>query len=84
MADTRSRLIQCFSAVFSNLDEQGIPRASRSSVGSWDSLANFSLITVIEEEFGIQIDHDDVDKFTSFEAVLDYLRHREDDGGPDS
>jgi acyl carrier protein len=80
MADTRTRLIQCFSAVFSGLDERDIERASRTSVEGWDSLANFSLITVIEEEFDIQVAPDDVDKFTAFGVILDYLRQRDGEG----
>jgi acyl carrier protein len=78
MSDTRSRLIQCFSAVFSNLDDREIPLAVRASTESWDSLANYSLITVIEEEFGIQINAEEVDQFVSFEGVLDLLRRRTD------
>jgi len=73
MADTRSRLIRCFSAVLADLDEQEIPQVTKQNFARWDSLANFSLIVVIEEEFGIQIAHDDVDRFVSFESILDYL-----------
>ncbi len=76
MADTRSRLIQCFSAVFPGLDEAEIPGATNLNVEGWDSLANFSLLTVIEEEFGIQIDPEGVDSFGSFESILDYLQSR--------
>lgn len=73
MADTRSRLIRCFSAVFADLDEQEVPRVTTQNLAKWDSLANFSLIVVIEEEFGIQIAHDDVDRLVSFESILEYL-----------
>ena len=76
MADVRSRLIPCFSAVFPGLDEGQIPRATRQTVGSWDSLAGFSLLTVIEEEFGLQVPPEDVDRFTSFESIHDYLERR--------
>jgi acyl carrier protein len=74
MADTRSRLISCFAAVFADLDESQIPEVSTDNLATWDSLANFSLITVIEEEFGCQITPEDVDQLTSFEAVLDWLQ----------
>jgi acyl carrier protein len=77
MADERSRLVHCFSAVFPDLSEQEIPKATKASVGSWDSLANFSLLTVIEEEFAIQTSPEDVDRFISFELILDYLENRE-------
>src|SRR4051812_35373363 len=61
MTDTRAHLIQCFAAVFPDLGEEEIPRASKETTANWDSLANFSLISVIEEEFAIQIAPDDVD-----------------------
>lgn len=77
MTDARSRLIQCFSAVFPDLGEDEIPRASKGSLAVWDSLANFSLIAVIEEEFAIQIAPEEVDRFVSFESILGYLQDKE-------
>jgi acyl carrier protein len=76
MDDPRARLIRCFSAVFPGLDEPAIPHASRAAVAGWDSLANFSLITVIEEEFGIQIEPDDVARFSDFESILGYVTQK--------
>jgi acyl carrier protein len=76
MNDTQSRLIQCFSAVFSGLEEEEIPRVTRDNMARWDSLANFSLIAVMEEEFGIQIEANDVDRLVSFASILDYLQSR--------
>lgn len=75
--DLRGRLARCFSAVFPELTEQEIPRASPASVGNWDSLASATLFTVLEEEFGLDIDPEDADQLLSFELVLDYLRRHE-------
>jgi len=75
-ADTRDRLIQCFAAVFAQLDESEIPRATKFSVGAWDSLANFSLMTVVEEEFSVRIEPEDLDRFVSFDLILDYLEQK--------
>jgi len=77
MNQTQARLIQCFSAVFPGLGEDEIPQVDRENMANWDSLANFSLIAVIEEEFGIQIDGDDVDRFVSFGSVLEYLESKQ-------
>ncbi len=77
MADPRSRLIGCFSAVFADLDEYEIPGVTTQNFAKWDSLANFSLIVVIEEEFGIRIEHDDVDRLVSFESILDYIQSKD-------
>jgi acyl carrier protein len=70
-------LIRCFSAVFPALDEDEIPQVERKSMANWDSLANFSLISVIEEEFGIQVAAADIDRFVSFGSVLEYVRSNE-------
>lgn len=74
MVDTRTRLNRCFSAVFSDLDETQLPHATRDNVDGWDSLATFTLLTVIEEEFQIQVSPEDVDRFTSYENILDCLQ----------
>lgn len=75
--DTRTRLVKCFAAVFPDLDERDIPRASPASVGSWDSLASVTLVSVLEEEFGVDIPPDDVEHLVSFDLVLDYVQQHE-------
>jgi len=70
-------LIPCFSAVFADLDEQEIPQVTKQNFAKWDSLANFSLIVVIEEEFGIQVEANDVDGLVSFVSILDYLQSKD-------
>jgi acyl carrier protein len=75
MSDARARLIKCFTAVFSELSEQQIPLASPATVGSWDSVASITLVSVIEEEFRTEIDPDDLEQLVSFELVLNYLQN---------
>lgn len=77
MDDLRPRLTACFAAVFPGLAAGEIPFASPASVGSWDSLATISLITVVEEEFGVQFPPEDLESLGSFELILDYLESRE-------
>ncbi|CAN5283895.1 MAG: acyl carrier protein [Pyrinomonadaceae bacterium] len=72
--DTRSRLIKCFAVVFPELSEEEIPRASATSVESWDSVASVTLMSVIDEEFGIELDADSLEHLVSFEQMLDYLQ----------
>ena len=73
MTDTRRRLTACFTAVFSTLEEPDVARASVGAVQGWDSLATITLITVIEEEFRIQVHPQDIEQFTSFEQALRYV-----------
>lgn len=72
-AENRVRLTKCFAAVFPNLNEESIQLASPTTVSSWDSLASITLISVIEEEFGIEIDPEDIEHLVSFEKVLTYV-----------
>ena len=75
MNDTQARLAKCFAAVFPELSDPEIQMASPASVGSWDSLASVTLISVLEEEFNVEIAPEDVEQLVSFQLVLDYLRH---------
>ena len=73
MDDTRMRLARCFSAVFPNLRDQEIASASLETVDVWDSVATITLVTVIEEEFGVQFELDRLERLVSFPAILDCL-----------
>jgi acyl carrier protein len=77
MNEISARLSQCFSAVFPQLPEGEIPQAAPGVVEGWDSLASITLVSVVEEEFGIQIDPEDIEHFVSFGAVLGYLTARQ-------
>ena len=76
MDEHRKRLMKCFAAVFPQLAPSEITAATPMTVAEWDSIANVSLLAVVEEEFGIAIDVDDLERLTSFEALLDYLAVR--------
>jgi acyl carrier protein len=73
MSDARERLIKCFGAVFPDLPESEVPRASSGSVAGWDSLATVTLLGVVEEEFRIAVDIGDFDALDSFQSLLAYL-----------
>ena len=77
MDEQQRRLANCFYAVFPELSSEEIIHASSSTVQSWDSVAVVTLLTVIEEEFGISIEEDDPAKFDSFQRVLSYLKEAE-------
>lgn len=73
MSDTAARLRKCFAAVFPALPEADIAAASIASVGQWDSLATVTLLSVVGEEFGVEVDFDRFEELTSFEGLLRYL-----------
>ena len=73
MSDTRTRLVRCFAAVFPGVPEPELAQASTSTVEGWDSLASITLLGVLEEEFGVGIDPEQLEHLQSFQSVLDYL-----------
>jgi acyl carrier protein len=77
MPDPRARLVKCFSAVFPELSEREIAVASPASVGAWDSLASVTLLSVLEEEFEVEIDPEALEQLVSFDLILDYLKHEQ-------
>jgi acyl carrier protein len=69
------RLVRCFSSVFPELDEEQIRNASIESVPGWHSLASVTLISVVQEEFGVQVSLADLPSLVSFVAVQNYVQH---------
>jgi acyl carrier protein len=73
MDDVQAKLRRCFSAVFPSLSEQEIGQAGLEATEGWDSVATVTLVTVIEEEFGIQLEPSALERFVSFRSILEYL-----------
>jgi acyl carrier protein len=68
-----TRLVGCFRVVFPDLSEADILAASQDTVDQWDSVAAITLVNVIEEEFGTQIDFDRLPELDTFKKVLEHL-----------
>jgi acyl carrier protein len=64
-----SRLDRCFAAVFPDLPASQIRSATIEAVKGWDSVATATLITTIEEEFGIEFDVETIGELTSYSAI---------------
>jgi len=73
MDDLDKRLTQCFAAVFKDLPADQILAASTQTTSAWDSLAAVTLVGVVEEEFGIQINLLDLPELNSYLALKNYL-----------
>ena len=74
MDETKNRLIKCFETVFPEMLEDEIPSATQSSVSAWDSIAAITLLNVIEDEFQITMDLEQVADLDSFSKIYDYLK----------
>jgi acyl carrier protein len=77
MDETRQRLTNCFQVVFPDMPQEQIPTASTASVANWDSVAAITLMNVIEDEFGMEMDLDDLADLDSFEKLQAYLQKRQ-------
>jgi acyl carrier protein len=54
---------------------EDIPRASMVTVSEWDSMASVTLISIVSEEFGLEIAPEHYERFVSYELILDYLEN---------
>ena len=72
MSEMETRLQKCFAGVFPGLTSEEIHAATADS-GIWDSLSTVTLVAVVQEEFGIEIDPDVLAQLTSFDAFRDHL-----------
>ena len=74
------RLVGCFEQVFPDLGPDAIPRCTQSTVAAWDSIAHVTLMSLVGQVFGIDIDFEEFEDATSFAAVLDVVRARAANG----
>jgi acyl carrier protein len=73
--DLEVRLVRCFSFVFPALSDEEIRNASIESVPGWQSLASVTLVSLVQEEFGLQVSLTDLPNLVSFAAVQNYVQH---------
>lgn len=76
MSNEEERLTECFRSVFPDLSSDEIPRASSASVATWDSLATVTLVSLIEEEFGVTISPDEYEYLVSFDLARECLKSK--------
>lgn len=76
MDDVQDKLSRCFTALFPGLRAEDIPLASQENVPEWDSLAAITMMRMIEEEFEVQLDFEELENLTSFEGICEYLSSR--------
>jgi len=76
MDDVTQRLIGCFQIVFPDLPASDIPRLSQAAAANWDSVAAITLMNVLEDEFSIEMDLDQVAELDSFDKLHTYVQQR--------
>lgn len=70
------RLTACFQQVFPGLNPAEIPTATHETVAGWDSIHQVTLLSLLGEEFGIDVDFEEFEGATSFPAILEFVRSR--------
>jgi acyl carrier protein len=70
MHDVEQRLTKCFCTVFPELSPDEVVKVSPNTTGIWDSLTAVTLVALIEEEFGIQLELNGELENMSFEKIM--------------
>jgi acyl carrier protein len=76
MDDTQVRLANCFLTLFPNLTAEEIESASPTTVTGWDSLSSLTLLTLVGEEFNLEMDFEDLLEGLSYQRILEYLQQK--------
>jgi acyl carrier protein len=76
MNDIDERLLDCFQAVLPEVERANIPKVTMKSEAAWDSIATVTLISLIEETFGVDTQPEDIGQLTSFLAIRQYLERK--------
>lgn len=76
MNEIESRLIECLQMVFPGVPAAELPQASVQTLAQWDSLATVTLVALVEEQFGVEVDPEDLTRFDSFVHIAAFLANR--------
>jgi acyl carrier protein len=76
MSEQDDRLVRCFASVFPTLSEGEIRTANVVPLFDIDSLAGVTLVTLIDQEFGVNVELPELLDLGSFEAISQFLRKR--------
>lgn len=69
-------LQKCFEQAFPKLDRSQIAGATSQTVEGWDSIAQVTLLSLVAETFGLELDFEEFEGATSFNAILDLVRQK--------
>jgi acyl carrier protein len=74
--DDDNRLMRCFASALPGATRDEIRTAKFESMAGWDSLRGVTLLAVLDEEFGVQIDLQELLELETFDSVKRYLLQR--------
>ncbi len=74
MSERDDRLLRCFASLFPTLSEEEIRASNVIPLIELDSLTGVTLVALIDQEFGVNVDVQDLLERGSFEAISQYVR----------
>lgn len=72
-ATIKEKLLKCFSAVFPELNPAEIESANVENTSGWDSIAQVTLLTLVSEEFEVDVDFERFSNALSFSVFAALL-----------
>jgi acyl carrier protein len=69
-----ARLRDCFAAVFPTAPPGELEQASTETLDDWDSLATVKLAAVVEEEFEVILEPEDLEQLSSFQRTYEIVQ----------
>ena len=76
MSDENDRLVRCFASVFPTLSEGEIRTSAVAALFDLDSFAGVTLVSLIDQEFGVNVDLSDLLKLGSYQAIEEFLQQK--------
>lgn len=73
MNDRDNRLMHCFTSVFPGATPDEIKTLQFETIPGWDSLRGVTLLSVLDEEFGVQMDLTEFLELETFGGIQNYL-----------
>ena len=73
MSEVDDRLLRCFASVYPTISETEIQACDVALLFETDSLAGVTLVSVIDQEFGVDMDISDLLSLKSFAVISEFL-----------
>jgi acyl carrier protein len=70
------RLMRCFLSALPGATRDELKTAKFDAMAGWDSLRGVTLLAILDEEFGVQIDLPELLELQTFDSVKRYLLQR--------
>ena len=74
MSEQEDRLVRCFASVFPTLSEEEIRTSNVVPLLDLDSLAGVTLVTLIDQEFDMNVEVAELLELGSFDAIAQFVR----------